>query len=143
MASQADGSWSGRVEVRNGGSRLATFDLLTIAQAYGVGEESRRARFFGSGQTGVTQDGWAVPEVTSFTLEPGASRVVRFTGKPPRMPKPAEQVDEVFFLARRADAEDPPRRRRRLNNTDYNRSELLRLRYANDQPSNPAPEPKP
>ncbi len=136
-------SWSGSVEVRNQGSHPATYDLLTLAQAYGVGEENRRARFFGSGQAGLIQEGWAIPEVTSFSLAAGAARVIRLTAKPSHAVKPADQVDEVLFLARRAEAADPQLRRRRLNGMEYNRSELLRLRYGDGPPAPAASGPKP
>jgi hypothetical protein len=130
MARAADGGWSGEVAVANHGEQPATFDLLTLRQAYGAGDEDRRTRFFGSGQTALVDADWAVPDSAGFTLAPGATRTVQLRAKPPRALKPDEQVDEVLFLARRAGPDVPAQRRRRLNGVDYDRGELLRLRYA-------------
>ena len=129
MARRGDGAWGGEVEVTNHADHAATFDLLSLRQAYGPGEEDRRQRFFGAGQTALTDQDWALPDAATFTLAPGATRLLHLAATPSRALRPGEQVDEVLFLARRAGADVPARQRRHLAGADYERSALIRLRY--------------
>lgn len=130
MVPHGDGAWSGEVEITNHADQPATYDLLTLRQAYGSGDEDRRARFFGAGQTGLTDQDWAVPDTASFTLAPGATRLLHLGAKPGRALTGGEQVDEVLFLARRAGPEVPAKQRRHLAGAEYARTELIRLRYS-------------
>jgi hypothetical protein len=130
MVPHGDGGWSGELEITNHADHAATYDLLTLRQGYGAGEEDRRERFFGARQTGLMDQDWAVPDTASFTLAPGATRLLHLTAKPTRALKTGEQVDEVLFLARRAGPEVPTKQRRHLAGADYERSELIRLRYS-------------
>ncbi|MBA3938600.1 MAG: hypothetical protein H0X38_14190 [Planctomycetes bacterium] len=130
MVPHGDGGWSGEVEITNHADHPATYDLLTLRQVYGAGEEERRDRFFGARQTGLLDQDWAIPDTASFTLAPGATRLLHLAAKPARALKADEQVDEVLFLARRAGPGIPAKQRRRLAGADYERSELIRLRYS-------------
>ena len=130
MVPHGDGLWSGEVEITNNANHPATYDLLTLRQAYGPGEEDRRTRFFGLKQKGLIDQDWVMPDTSSFVLPPGATRDLHLIAKPLRALETGEQVDEVLFLARRAVAELPLLQRRRLAGTDYDRSEIIRLRYS-------------
>ncbi len=130
MVPHGDGGWSGEVEITNHDDHPATYDLLTLRQAYGAGEEERRNRFFGARQTGLMDQDWALPDTASFTLAPGATRLLHLAAKPARALQADEQVDEVLFLARRAGPGLSAKQRRHLAGADYERSELIRLRYS-------------
>jgi hypothetical protein len=139
MERRADGTWSGQTEVVNHGSETASYDVLTLSQAYGAGEEDRRDRFVGGRQTALTRESWVVPDSTSFVLEPGAARTIHWTGTPARPLRADERVDEVLFIARRAAPGTPPALRRSFHGADYDRTELVRLRYAAPEPSPATP----
>jgi hypothetical protein len=130
MQSGTGGIWSGQVRIRNNSTQEATYDLLTLQQAYGVGLENRRARFFGSGQTGLINQDWATSDAATFTLAPGAVHIVHVSAKPKRALKANERVDEVLFVARRAAEGLPAAQRRHLDDKDYARCELIRLTYS-------------
>lgn len=113
---------NGTLSVRNGTQQDATIDLLPLSAAYPGSLADRRARFYAEALSAAHPE-QAVPTPATLSLAGGTSAMVTFVAPA------AEQVEEVWFAARRAPAGYDPTMVRVVAGVPYDRMELLRVRY--------------
>lgn len=141
MQGQDTGSWNGQCLLQNNSNHEQIFDLIALKDVYHGKDSDKRMRFFENSKHALMNEQWAIAEQASVVLAAGDSQKLTFHSSTQKADFNTFKtwMDEIFFVARRYKQEShtPEEAKpelRQINGIDYDRIELLRLRYQKDMP---------